>query len=32
VGRTYPLSEVARAWADVSSQHIQGKIVFAVAE
>ncbi len=32
VGRTYPLSEVARAWADVSSQHIEGKIVFIVAE
>ena len=32
VGRTYPLSEVAQAWTDVSSQHIEGKIVFIVAE
>lgn len=32
VGRTYPLSAVAQAWADVSSQHVEGKIVFTVAE
>lgn len=32
VGRTYSLSDVAQAWADVGSQHIEGKIVFTVAE
>ncbi len=32
VGRTYPLSKAACAWTDVSSQHIEGKIVFIVAE
>lgn len=31
VGRTYPLSEAAQAWTDVHSQHIEGKIVFAVS-
>jgi len=32
VGRTYPFSEAAQAWTDVSSHHIEGKIVFTVAE
>jgi len=30
VGRTYPLSTVAQAWADVRAQHMEGKIVFTV--
>ena len=32
VGRTYPLSAVAQAWMDVQSEHIEGKIVFLIAE
>ena len=31
VGRTYLLSAAAQAWRDVHSQHIEGKIVFAVS-
>jgi NADPH:quinone reductase-like Zn-dependent oxidoreductase len=31
VGRTYPLSAVARAWEDVRTQHLEGKIVFTVS-
>jgi len=27
VGRTYPLSEAAKAWRDSSTDHVQGKIV-----
>ena len=32
VGRTYPLSAVAQAWTQVQSEHIEGKIVFLIAE
>ena len=30
VGETYPLRDVAKAWADARTNHSQGKIVFAV--
>ena len=30
VGKTYPLRDVAKVWADARTNHSQGKIVFAV--
>ena len=32
IGRVYPLSEVAQAWRDRKSQHIEGKIVFTIGQ
>jgi NADPH:quinone reductase-like Zn-dependent oxidoreductase len=30
IGKTYPLADVAKAWGDSRSNHIEGKIVFTV--
>lgn len=30
IGKIYPFSDVARAWTDARTMHIDGKIVFAV--
>jgi hypothetical protein len=32
VGKIYPLSEVAKAWQDSRSNHVDGKIVFEAGE
>ena len=32
VGKTAPLSSVAKVWADLRKQHVEGKIVFIVKE
>ena len=32
VGRVYPLSEVAQAWRDIRTTHIEGKVVFLVGD
>ena len=32
VGRTYPLRDIAKAWKESRTEHIEGKVVFNVAE